>query len=187
MQILIMACIRWSGYVCLLVLRLGGTFEAALLPKLRQAHDLISLMIRRNEESSHVHNNRPMIVTGNEGRPKIYISRNQLEYFLEKGFKGSDIARMLSVSNKTIYRRLQEFELPVRASYSDITEAELDAIILDILHNFPNCGYKSMRGHLLCKGHKVQEERIREAMRRVDPEGNAYVVHYMQVDRGSFI
>ena len=175
-------------WLCSLVLRLGGTFEAALLPKLRQAHDLISLMISRNEESSHVHNNRPMIVTGNKGRPKIYISRNQLEYFLEKGFKGSDIARMLSVSNKTIYRRLQEFELPVRASYSDISEADLDVIILDILHNFPNCGYKSMRGHLLCKGHKVQGERIREAMRRVDPEGNAYVVvHYMQVDRGSFI
>ena len=60
----------------------------------------------------------------------------------------------------------------------DISETELDAIILDTLHNFPNCGYKSMQGHLLCKGHKVQEERIREAMRRVDPEGilcNAYV------------
>ena len=43
----------------------GGAFEAALLPKLRKAHDLISLLTRRNEESSHVHNNRPMIVTGN--------------------------------------------------------------------------------------------------------------------------
>ena len=74
------------------------------------------------------------------------------------------------------YRRLQEFELSVRASYSDISEAELDAIILEILQ-------RGGRGHLLCKGHKVQEERIREAMRRVDPEGNAtdklmvYVVH----------
>ena len=160
-------------WLCSLVLRLGGTFEESLLPNLRQAHDLLSLMIKHNEESSDVHNNRPMMVTGRKGRPKIYISRNQLEYFLEKGFKGSDIARILSVSNKTIYRRLQEFGLPVCASYSDISEAELDAIILDTLHNFPNCGYKSMRGHLLCKGHKVQEERIREAMRRVDPEGNA--------------
>ena len=177
--------VKWS---CSLVLRLGGTFDAALLPNLCQAHDLILLMIRRNEESSHVHNNRPMIVTGNKGRPKIYISRNHLDYFLEKlGFKGNDIAMMLSVSNKTIYRRLQEFELPVRTSYSDISEAELDAIILDILHNFPNCGYKSIWGHLLWTAHKVQEERIREAVKRVDPEGNAYVAHYMQVDRGSFI
>ena len=111
-------------WLCSLVLRLGGTFEQALLPNLCQAHDLISLMIRHKEESSDVHNDRPMIVTGNKGRPKIYISRNQLEYFLEKGFKGSDIARMLSVSNKTIYRRLQEFVLPVRTSYSDISEAE---------------------------------------------------------------
>ena len=165
-------------WLCSLVLRLGGTFEAALRPDLCQAHDLILLMIRRNEESSHVHNNRPMIVTGNIGRPKIYISRNHLDYFL---------AMMFSVSNKTIYRRLQEFELPVRTSYSDISEAELDAIILDILYNFPNCGYKSIWGHLLYTGHKVQEERIREAVKRVDPEGNVYVAHYMQVDRGSFI
>lgn len=124
---------------------LRGTFEEALLPNLRQAHDLISLsMIRHNEESSDVQNNRPMIVSGNKWRPKIYISRNHLEYFPERGFKGSDIARMLSVSNKTISRRLQEFKLPVRASYSGIS------INLDILHGFPNCGYKSMRGHLPC-------------------------------------
>ena len=49
-----------------------------------------------------------------------------------------------------------------------MTEAELDVVILDILHNFANCGYKSTRGYLLSKGHKVQEERIREAMRRIE-------------------
>lgn len=54
-------------WLCSLVLRLGGMFEQALLPNLRQAHDLISLMIRHNEESSDVHNNRTMIVTGNKG------------------------------------------------------------------------------------------------------------------------
>ena len=144
-------------WLCSLVLRLGGTFEEALLPNLRQAHGLISLMIRHNEESSDVHDNRPMTVTGHKGRPKIYISRSHLEYFLEKGFKGSDIARILSVSNKTIYRRLQEFELSVRASYSDISEAELDAIILEILQ-------RGGRGHLLCKGHKVQEEKEEEVV-----------------------
>ena len=42
-------------WLCSLVLRLGETFEEALLPNLRQAHDLISLMIRHNEESSDVH------------------------------------------------------------------------------------------------------------------------------------
>ena len=162
-------------WLCSLLVRLGGMLQEVLLSNLLQARDLISLMVKHNEESSDVHNNRTMIVTGNKGRPKIYINSNQLEYFLEKGFKGTDIAKMLNVSNKTIYRRLQEFGLPVRASYSAVSEAELDAIILGILHNFPNCGYKSMRGHLLCKGVKVQEERIREAMRRVDPEGKVWI------------
>ena len=67
-------------WLCLLLLRLGGTFEEAPLPNLRQAHDLILPVIRHNDygEFSDVQNNRPMIVTGNKGRPKIYISRNRL-------------------------------------------------------------------------------------------------------------
>ena len=60
-------------WLCSLVLRFRGTFKEALLPNLRQAHDLISLMISHNEESSDVHNNRPIIVTGNKGRPKMYM------------------------------------------------------------------------------------------------------------------
>lgn len=146
-------------------------FEEELLSNLLQARHLILQMV--NEDSFDDYNTtRAVIATGSKGRPKLDISRNQLEYYLEKGFKGADIAKMLRVSDKTVYRRLHEFGISVRASYSSMSEAELDAVIQDILHNFPNCGYKSMRGHLLSKGHKIQEERIREAMRRVDPEGN---------------
>ena len=44
---------------------------------------------------------------------------------------------------------------------------------------FPNSGYKSMRGHLLSRGFKVQGSRVREAMRRTDPEGT--VVRALQL------
>ena len=60
-------------WLCSLVLRLRGTFIEALLPNLRQAYDLISLMISQKEESSDVYNNRLMIVTGNRGRQKMYM------------------------------------------------------------------------------------------------------------------
>ena len=82
-----------------LVLRLGGTFEQALLPNLRQARDLISLMIRHNQESSDVHNNRLMIVTGNKGRPKIYISRNQLKVHLTPKIFFAKIIKLILWSN----------------------------------------------------------------------------------------
>ena len=36
---------------------------------------------------------------------------------------------------------------------------------------FPNCGYKRMNGLLLDAGHRIQENRIRECTRRVNPEG----------------
>lgn len=158
-------------WLCSLILRLGGMFEEKLLPNLLQARHLILQMV--NEDSFDDYNTtRAVIATGSKGRPKLDISRNQLEYYLEKGFKGVDIAKMLRVSDKTVYRRLHEFGISVRASYSSMSEAELDAVIQDILHNFPNCGYKSVHDHLLSKGHKIQEERIREAMRRVDPQGN---------------
>ena len=158
-------------WLCSLILRLGGMFEEELFPNLLQARHLILQMV--NEDSFDDYSTtRAVIATGSKGRPKLDISRNQLEYYLEKGFKGADIAKMLRVSDKTVYRRLHEFGISVRASYSSMSEAELDAVIQDILHNFPNCGYKSVHGHLLSKGHKIQEERIREAMRRVDPEGN---------------
>ena len=78
---------------------------------------------------------------------------------------------MFCVSVKTIHRRLQENGMSIRDSYAKLTEQELDDIVTNILHEIPNSGYKSMRGHLLCRGYKVQEDRIREAMRRTDPEG----------------
>ena len=48
---------------------------------------------------------------------------------------------------------------------------KLDQVILSILKDFPNSGYKKMKGFLLYRGHGVQENKIRESMRRVDPEG----------------
>ena len=78
---------------------------------------------------------------------------------------------MLCVSEKTVYRRLEENGMSVRGTYAKITDQELDDIVKNMLREFSNSGYKSMRGHLLSRGYKVQENRIREAMRRTDPEG----------------
>ena len=82
-------------------------FEETLLPNLLQARHLLSLIM--NEDSFDLHNaDRVVIATGANGRPKLDISRDQLEYFLEKGFKGADMAKMLRVSDKSLTKQLTD-------------------------------------------------------------------------------
>ncbi len=46
---------------------------------------------------------------GLRGRPSYCISRNNLEFLRDSGFKWTDIARMFGVSESTITRRVREF------------------------------------------------------------------------------
>ena len=45
--------------------------------------------------------------------------------------------------------------------------------VYDLHVEFPNCGYRRLEGHLLARGIKVPQLRIRDALRRVDPTGVA--------------
>lgn len=164
-------------WLCTLLLRLGGPLEDSLLGYLLEAQRTLSLLDMDDEIG--LSRSLPLIKTGFKGRPKFDIPSEQLQYLVDNGFKATDIAKMLCISEKTVYRRLAEHGMSVRDSYANLTEQELDDIVKDILHDFPNSGYKSMRGHLLSRGHKVQENRIREAMRRTNPEGT--VVRALQI------
>ena len=111
------------------------------------------------------------VFTSNPGRPRYNISEEQLEFLLHKRFSTTEIALLLGVGKRTVERRLEEFGLSVRATYADISNEVLDAEVSSILRNFPNTGYKRMTGFLLSRNIRIQQQRIREAMRRVDPEG----------------
>lgn len=154
-----------------LIMRFAGSFnrEERLLGLLQDARQLL-MQFERNDQST---NSRlaSIVRSCQRGRPRFYIPQDQLELFLDYGLKASDIAKMLCVSEKTVHRRLQEFGISVRDTYSDISDTSLDITVRDICQQFPNCGYKMMRGHLLSKGIKGQEYRVRESMRRVDPDG----------------
>ena len=47
----------------------------------------------------------------------------------------------------------------------------LDSLITDIQRDFPNVDYKRVTGLLRARGVYLQQARIRQSMRRVDPEG----------------
>ena len=110
-------------------------------------------------------------VTGQRGRPRFLISKDQLDFLLDLRFTSGEIASLLGVSERTVKRRISEYESFVRQRYSNISDEILDGIVEGLMREFPNCGYKRMSGLLLDAGHRIQQNRIRECMRRVNPEG----------------
>ena len=51
---------------------------------------------------------------GTEGRPKFVITREQLMNLRETGMTWAKIATCLNVSERTLYRRVREFEIANR-------------------------------------------------------------------------
>ena len=109
--------------------------------------------------------------TGQCRCPRYSILRDQLEFLVDRCFSVIDIATLLGVSVRTIERRLLEFGLSVRSTYSRIDNRKLDQMIHNILTEFPNTGYRRMTRFLMSRGLRIQQCRIREAMRRVNPGG----------------
>ncbi len=107
------------------------------------------------------------------GRPKLNIPRSQVQHLLENGFTCPQIASIFGVSTRTVHRRLEEYNFSVSALYSQISDAELDALINDVKQQFPSCGYTMMAGHLLSRGYRVQQIRVRAALVRADRDGVA--------------
>ena len=108
---------------------------------------------------------------GSRGRPRIDVTADMLLYFFEKGFSAATIAMLLHISLRTVRRRMDEYGIRMRDMYSQLTDDDLDRVVTTISYNYPNCGYRMMQGHLLRLGHRVQQQRVRDAMLRMDPKG----------------
>lgn len=111
-------------------------------------------------------------IANGRGRPRLKIDDHQLEFLVEAHFKVADIAQMLGCSSRTIERRMNEQGLSSR-SYSSISDAALDQLVAEITHSHPRCGEKMTSGRLLSQGIRVQRQRLRECLKRVDPMGIA--------------
>ena len=90
------------------------------------------------------------------GRPSICIPEEQLAMLLGYHFKLTDIARVLMVSPRTIRRRIIQFGLEDAASYSDMSDSDLDSISSDFVHHKPNSGLRSLEGLLRSQGIRIQ-------------------------------
>ena len=106
-----------------------------------------------------------------KGRPQIYIPEDQLVLLLDHHFKLTDIAHMLMVSPRTVRRRVIQYGLENVATFSDISDSDLDKLTSDFHHDNPNSGLRSLEGYLRSRRIHIQRERVRESLRRVDPRG----------------
>ena len=111
------------------------------------------------------------LYTGKPGAPKLNISLNMLMYCLEPGFPIPDVSAVLNVNCSTLKRRMKEYGIRKSNFYSLMEDDKLDHLIVFILKDFPKSRYKNMKEFLLSRGHGVQENKIRELTRRVDPKG----------------
>ena len=90
------------------------------------------------------------IYTGSTGRPALAIPGETLKLYLSYGFSLKKVADMFGTSSKTISRRVKLFNLREEVpKYDDISNESLDSIVSAVLHNFPNCGIRRMKGFLL--------------------------------------
>ena len=114
----------------------------------------------RNMPANNWYSQVQPVIAGTVGRPSFEIPPQQLCYLIENGFSVPQIADMIGVSVRTVRRRMSDFVLSIRAQYSLLTNAELDAIVADIQSQFPMCGNRQMQGHLHSRGYRVQQTRI---------------------------
>ncbi len=111
------------------------------------------------------HNKEPV------GRPKIIISRGQLEFLVSMGFNKTQLSRMLGVSTRTISRRMTGYNLE-GVQFSDLTDEDLDRIVIDVHRQFPQSGYRQVLAILRSQGIVVREHQLRKSLQRCDPLGS---------------
>ncbi|MEQ2249964.1 hypothetical protein ILYODFUR_034959, partial [Ilyodon furcidens] len=66
---------------------------------------------------------------------------------------------------------MHELGLSTRSSFSRLSDSELDIAVRSIKHRLPNAGYRMIKGCLQADGHRVQWDRVKESMLRVNAAG----------------
>ena len=170
-----------EGHLCIIVALmqvLDERYDQAgemFMERLEQLVLIVSRQLRRIEELSAIdescrnNNTSVPLLLQTAGRPKYFIPKEQIERLHSYGLAWTDIANILHISERTLYRRRQEYG--ILGKYSSISDAELDSVIVNILNATPNAGEKLVIGSLRSRNIHVQRWRIRDRLNVLDPIG----------------
>ncbi len=79
------------------------------------------------------------ILIGRRGRPKITVTRQQLEFFMAQGYTIKRMARLLGCSASFLYKRTKALGMSIRQS-SSLTDDELERHVRRLHRLYPRSG-----------------------------------------------
>ena len=81
------------------------------------------------------------------GHRPIDVSKEDIISLRKLNYTWTKIARMLGISRKTLYRRLEEYNIP-NTDYSSLSSNEMDEVVKSIKRDFPNDVKVMLQGHI---------------------------------------
>ena len=79
---------------------------------------------------------------------------------------------MFGTSSKTISPGVKSYNLREEVpKHDNISNDSLDSTVSAVLHDFPNCGIRRIKGFLLGRGSRVQWSSVTTSLWRIDPSG----------------
>jgi hypothetical protein len=114
------------------------------------------------------------------GRPALAIDLEVVLHLWEIGCKWVDIARVLGCTRQTLHNHLKRAGISVeQKTFTQISDYDLDMIVLAISREHPFIGSTIMKGHLESREIYVSLRRVKQSLKRVDPE--AVLLRYFQI------
>lgn len=152
-------------------------FITSILNQITFPHEVLNeLSNLKNTVERQIENNCAPITAlevqfGTKGLPKFLISKEYLQNLVSMQLSIPCIAQLLGVSTRTINRRLNEYGISIRDTYTTITDEELDNLVSSVKAESPHLGHRMMKGQLQALGHRVPWTRVWDSMHRVDSAG----------------
>ena len=97
--------------------------------------------------------------------------KEQLRDLRETGMTWQKISKCFNICERTLYGRVQEFDIP--REFSDVPDSELDNLLQDIMVRTPRVGESYIRGSLKSRGMQIQRWRVRQRLQILDPVGRS--------------
>ena len=107
------------------------------------------------------------------GRPRKVVNVDLLKEAMNPTRQISQalLAKKLGIHRNTLREKLKESSIDT--SFSDISDDDLDQIVMGYRDSHPGTGMGYLRGHLRSQGLRVQRRRLRKSIERVDKLGQA--------------
>ena len=104
-------------------------------------------------------------------RPRFLLAKDQLQELRETGMSWKAIALCLNISESTLYRRVNEFNL--NQNFTAMSDQDLDELLRSIIGLTPRAGETYIRGSLRSRGIIVERRRVGGRLQEINPIGRA--------------